>query len=212
MQNIGEVVDGQFVDELLENLKSIGVPLPSIQAILIEGSALYLDHPNGIDFKVIVEYCNPKAEVGRSFNIKGYKVECTHYTLEEWNSVDSSTQIFYYVTESPDMILVYGNDEGLKRFDVVRDRDLARKVLAFYDKYLFNAPQESVRGRGGEEAVRIPKKRLWNFLLFAYKIINGSHALTSEQLQAVQDAHDLKSTVEEYRNLFDRLQAVEEAI
>ena len=206
MRNIGEIVDKNFVATLLEEIQRIGVERKSVRAIFIEGSALYLDNPGDIDFKIIVAWHNPKAEIGKAFRIKGYKVECTYYTLDEWNSVDKSRRIFYYITESPDMILVYGTDEDFKRYDVVKDRDLARKVLGFYDKYLFNAPpKERVRGREDEE-IRMPQKRLWNFLLFAYKIMNGSHRITEEQMRVVQEAHDLKTSIEDHRALFECLQ------
>lgn len=211
MRNIGEVVDGQFVEELLKNLKSVGVSRESVRAIFIEGSALYLENPNDIDFKVIVKWRNLKAEIGKVFRIKGYRVECTYYTLDEWNRVDQSKRVFYYVTESPDMILVYGTDEGFKRFDVVSDETLARKVYNLYDKYLFNFKAlENTDRRSDEEPMKMPQKRLWNFLLFAYKIINGSHTLTAEQIRAVQDAHDLKTSIEDYRGLLDKLRNMED--
>ncbi len=209
MRSIGEVVDGRFVEALLDEMQKIGVERKSVHAIFIEGSALYLEHPNDIDFKIIVGWYNPKAEIGKPFRVMDCSVECTYYTLEEWNRVDQSRRIFYYVTESPDMILVYGTDEGFKRFDVIEDRDLAKKVLGFYDKYLFNAPPERMRARGGEEEYRMPQKRLWNFLLFAYKIMNGSHELSREQMRAVQDAHDLKASIEDYRTLFEELRRKE---
>lgn len=204
MQNIGEVVDGQFVDELLENLRAIGVSQESIRAILIEGSALYIENPHDIDFKVIVNRENPKAEIGKSFFIKGYKVECTHYTLDEWNNIDRSSRIYYYLTQTPDMILVYGTDEGFKRFDVVADEEIARKVYDIYDKYLFNYDAENAR-TAKRVRPKMPPKRLWNFLLFAFKRINRSHILTDEQRRLVQDAHDLKLSVESYRGLFKSL-------
>ena len=205
MRNIGEIVDKNFVATLLDEMQRIGVERKSVRAIFIEGSALYLDHPGDIDFKIIVAWHNPKAEIGKAFRIKGYKVECTYYTLDEWNSVDKSRRIFYYITESPDMILVCGTDDGFKRYDVVKDRDLARKVLGFYDRCLFNAPPKERRGREDEE-IRMPQKRLWNFLLFAYKIMNGSHRLTAEQMREVQAAHDLKTSIEDHRVLFESLQ------
>ena len=207
MKNIGEVVDGQFVEMLLDEMRKIGVERKSVRAVFIEGSALYLEHPGDIDFKVIVEWHNPKAEIGKAFRIKGYKVECTYYTLAEWNSVDKSRRIFYYITESPDMVLVYGTEDGFKRYDVVRDRDLARKVLGFYDKHLFNvSTTDRMRGRNEEEPITMPKKRLWIFLLFAYKIMNGSHTLTEEQMRETQAAHDLNTKIEDYRTLFESLQ------
>ncbi len=206
MRNIGETVDAQFVETLLDEMRRIGVERKFVRAIFIEGSALYLEHPNDIDFKIIVDWHNPKAETGKAFRIKGNGVECTYYTLEEWNRVDQSRRIFYYVTESPDMILVYGTDEGFKRYDVVKDRALARKVFGFYDKCLFNAPPKGRLHGREDEGIRMPQKRLWNFLLFAYKIMNGSHRLTEEQMREVQAAHDLKVSIEDYRTLFESLQ------
>ena len=211
MYNLQNIVDEQFVEDLLQRMHDIGVARKTVMAIFVEGSALYLANPNDIDFKVIVAWHNPKAEIGRSFTIKGYRVECTYYRLTEWNNVDKGKRIFYYVTESPDMILVYGSEVGFKRFDIVADRELARKVYGLYDKYLFNYEPPTRPARRGtareqeKNPMQMPPKRLWNFLLFAYKLYNNSHTLTEMQLQKVQDAHDCKSTLEDYRGLFVQL-------
>lgn len=211
MQELNSIVNERFVDKLLDQMAAIGVARRTVQAIFIEGSALYLENPGDIDFKILVTWHNPKAEIGRSFEIDGYKVECTYYTLAEWNAVDQTARSFYFITEAPDMILVYGSDLGFKRFDVVSDKALARKVLDIYGKQLFNY-QAPVRDNGrtmrnDADPLRLSSKRLWNFLLFAYKIQNGSHKLTAKQMQAVQNAHDGKTSVEDYRRLFAELDA-----
>lgn len=209
MRNIETIVSKQFIAALIANLSAIGITENNIECILLEGSALYLENPNDLDFKVIVKFINPKAELGRSFDIvcgdgETRKVECTFYTFKKWGKQPATRKLIYYVTESPDMITVYGNDAKFVRHDILTNRELARKVLLNYDKSLFNYVEENKK-QGYQPML---PKRLWNFLLFAYKLKNNSHEVTNAQLETIQDAHDLKLELEDYRSLFNEITAL----
>lgn len=204
MQNIRTIVNSQFVAILIANLNAVGITSNNIECILLEGSSLYLEECGDIDFKVIVKHYNPKAETLRSFSINGYTVECTFYTFKDWAKVASYKKLIYFVTESPDMITVFGNDAKFVRHDILTNRELARKVLLNYDKSLFNYVEENKK-QGWQPML---PKRLWNFLLFAYKLKNNSHEVTNAQLETIQDAHDLKLELEDYRSLFNEITAL----
>lgn len=71
------IITKSFIKELLYNLKCIGYERDNIECILQEGSSLYLDNYDDIDFKVMVKHINPNADIGRQFDVKGHKIDCT---------------------------------------------------------------------------------------------------------------------------------------
>lgn len=196
--DLKELKKNEFIEELLSNLNSIGISTYNVQCILAEGSALYLDNPNDIDLKIIVKRYNDKAETLKIFTIQNYKVECCYYTFRDWASVMSYRKA-YFIVESPDMICIYGDDSDFKRFDPVNDSNVKKYIVDIYNDCFFNY---SKKKKGSFE---LNPKRLWNFLLFAYKVLNKSNTLSKEQLATVQKAHDLELDKEEFRELFNEI-------
>ena len=190
-----------FVSELLANLSAIGYPLHSIICVLQEGSSLYLKDYGDIDFKVIVKSKNENADTSRQFDIDGHIVECVFYTLKEWNDIIKYKKMIYFVTESPDMKVVYGSDRKFVRHDVVKDKYVAKRVLENYDRCFFNYVEDSKKYGW----YPMEEKRLWNFLLFYFKCENKSHRLTQKQLKILQKAHDLKYSKTMFRDYFNKL-------
>lgn len=194
-----EIINDSFIEKLLIKINKIGITKYNIKCILLEGSALYLDSFNDLDFKVIVKYYAPKAETLFNFNIDGYTVECCYYTSTDWKKVHQNRKDAQYIAEAPDMITIYGHDDDFYRHDIVTDKNLQKYILDVYDKHLFNYNKKN------KETYLFKDKRLWNFLLFAYKVKNNSHTLSNKQLANLQLAHDGLLTKEEFRSLFDEL-------
>lgn len=194
-------ITNEFITELISNLESIGYSTNNIECILQEGSSLYLKNYDDMDFKVIVRHINPQAEIEKRFDIQGQTVECVFYTLREWNEVENFKNMIYFIAESPDMKLIYGSDRNFVRHDIVKDNNLAKKVLINYDKCLFNW-NEDYKKQGYWQ---MEEKRLWNFLLFYFKRENGSHKLTPKQLKILQKAHDLKYSKTMFKDYFNKL-------
>ncbi|MBQ4060412.1 MAG: hypothetical protein IJD46_00140, partial [Bacilli bacterium] len=163
-----------------------------------EGSSLYLETENDIDFKVIVKRYNPKAQVLKAFNIQGYRVECCYYTFKDWANIMNYKKA-YYLDQCPDMICIYGDDSNFVRFDPVNDKEVRKYLVKIYDEHLFNY-NENKKG-----SYEFKPKRLWNFLLFAYKLTNKSNTLTASQVATMQKAHDLELDKEEFRPLFNQI-------
>jgi len=181
------------IEILIKKLNEIGISPYNIICILQEGSSLYITNPNDIDYKVIVKKLNPVTDIEKDFLINGKTVQCVYYTEKEWNNV-MLDHIAYFITESVDMKCVYGDDSNFKRYDVVNDINVQKYVLGIYENHFF---KDSDKYLGD--------KRLWNFLVFAFKVINRSHKLTKEQLNLVQKAHDLKLNKEDYIPLLEKL-------
>lgn len=194
-----EIINEPFIEKLLVNISKIGITKYNIKCILLEGSAIYLDSFNDLDFKVIVKYYAPKAETLFNFEIDGYKVECCYYTSTDWKKVNQNRKDAQYIVEAPDMIKIYGNDDDFYRHDIVTDKNLQKYILDVYDKHLFNYNKKN------KDTYLFKDKRLWNFLLFAFKIQNNSNELTKEQLNILQKAHDLELDKEDYRPLFNQI-------
>ncbi len=194
-------VNSWFVSDLLFELKDIGYTTDNIICILQEGSSLYLKDYGDIDFKVIVKYRVPNAPEDRIFEINDQRVECTFYTQKEWRDIPNYSKMIYFITESPDMPCVYGFDKGFARHDIIKDKQLASKVLDNYDKCLFNF-REDYKKYG---YYQMPEKRLWNFLLFYFKWENKSHQLTPKQLKILQKAHNLKYPKTMFKDYFNKL-------
>lgn len=197
--NLNKIITDKFKELLIKNLNSIGIPTSNIECILVEGSALYLKKASDIDFKVILKRYNPKAETIKIFNINGFKVECCYYTFKDWSRVINYKKNAQYIVESADMICIYGDDSKFTRFDVINDNELQKYIINVYDHCLFNYEENNKNG------YKMKAKRLWNFLLFAFKIQNKSNTLTVDQLSVLQQAHDLVIDKEEYRPLFNEL-------
>jgi len=195
------MINQEFISELLSSLKSIGYGTDNIECVLQEGSSLYLKDYGDIDFKVIVKNRNPNADTNRQFDIQGKIVECVFYTLRDWNEIPNYMKMLYFITESPDMKLIYGSDKNFVRHDIVKDKELARRVLDNYDKCFWNY-QESYKIYG---YYPMEEKRLWNFLLFYFKCENKSHKLTQKQLKILQKAHDLKYSKTMFKDYFNKL-------
>lgn len=189
----------KIIKELIEELEKRGVRKNTIECILQEGSSLYLTNPNDLDFKVVVSHYNPKAETHKPIIIDNKKIECCFYTFKDWERVTSYKKA-YFIVESQDMICVYGDGSKFKRYNVLEDIKLQKYVLDIYDKYLFNVTNNKIKPFG--------KKRLWNFLLFAYRIKNNSRELIPAQIDMMQKAHDLKLEVIEVKPLFDSLKNI----
>lgn len=199
---LDRLVNESFVNELLNCINSVGIATYNIECILVEGSSLYLKKVNDIDLKVIVKRYNNKAEMIRSFNISNHKIDCTYYTLRDWEKVMEFKKDAQYIVESPEMICIYGNDENFKRFDPVNDKEVQRFVLSVYDKNFFNYDKKN------KTAFLMKDKRLWNFLLFAFKVKNKSNNINSFQLELLQKAHDLELKKEDYLPLFNEIKEI----
>jgi len=196
--DLSKIITKEFVEELISNLNKIGITTYNIECILAEGSSLYLETENDIDFKVIVKRYNPKAQVLKAFNIQGYRVECCYYTFKDWANIMNYKKA-YYLDQCPDMICIYGNDSKFVRFDPVNDKEVRKYLVKIYDEHLFNYDENK---KGSYE---FKPKRLWNFLLFAYKLTNKSNTLTASQVATMQKAHDLELDKEEFRPLFNQI-------
>ena len=194
-------IDNMFTSELLSNLSAIGYPLNSIICVLQEGSSLYLKDYGDLDFKVIVRSKNENADISRQFDIDGHVVECVFYTLKEWNDIVKYKKMVYFVTESPDMKVLYGSDRNFVRHDVVKDKFVAKRVLENYDRCFFNYVEENKKYGW----YPMEDKRLWNFLLFYFKRENKTHKLTQKQLKILQKAHDLKYQKTMFKDYFNKL-------
>lgn len=177
---------------LIECLNKIGISPYNIVCILQEGSSIYLDKYNDIDYKVILKKIVPEALIDQDFIIGGKKVQCVYYTEKEWENV-MLEQNAYFITECMDMKCVYGDDSNFKRYDIVNDINARKYVLGIYEKFFFS------------DNNYLEEKRLWNFLLFAAKVKNNSHKITRKQKKLIQKAHDLKLNKADYLPLFEKL-------
>lgn len=191
----------EFLETLIKNLNGIGVTTSSIQAIYLCGSALYIDSPNDVDLKIMVRSINPKAEILRNFNILGVEVQPHLYTFRDWKRV-REYKLATFIAESSDMLLIYGSEDNrFFKHDVTVDVEAQAYLLNIYDRYLFNYKKEN------KETYEFKPKRLWNFLLFAFKVLNASNTLTPEQIVELNKAHNKEVTLEEYRPLFEEIKS-----
>lgn len=188
----------QFVDELLENIKKIGISQRNIIAIFLVGSGLYLDEPNDIDVKVIIKQYNPKAETLRNFEIGGKKIQAHYYRLSDWEKV-KDYKVAYFITESEDMVLLYGDDTEFHRFNLTNNIENQRYVLNIYDKHLFNYDESDTKIHF------LGEKRVWNFLLFYYKVVKQSNELTANEKEQIGQAHKGLIGIENCRQKFNEL-------
>lgn len=196
--NYKEIITQEFIDKLIINLNSIGITTYNIECIFLEGSSLYLEKVNDIDFKVIIKKYVDKAETLKTFIIDGNKVECCYYTFKDWSNVLKYKKA-YFITECPEMICVYGDDTKFIRYDPINDKEVKKYLIKIYDEHFFNYDKNK---KGSYE---FKPKRLWNFLLFSYKYLNKSNTLTSEQIKTLQKAHDLELDKEDFRALFNQM-------
>ena len=99
---------------------------------------------------------------------------------------------------------IYGNDKDFVRHDILKDKELARRILENYDKGLFHYKNSNILYGYSP----MPPKRLWNFLMFAYKLKNNSHRLTKRQLKEIQKVHDSEVNVGQYEPLFNEISEI----
>lgn len=198
--NLQLINNETFVNQLIDNITSIGVPKTNISAMFLVGSALYLSNPNDVDVKVIVKNYNPKAEVSRNFVINGIKVQAHYYRFRDWARV-KDWKVANFIAESEDMILIYGDDSRFVRYDVTTDKANQEYILDIYDKYLFNYNPDN------KKTYQFKEKRVWNFMLFYFKVKNASNELTSLQLEELNNVHQNPS-IEYCRPFFEELQGL----
>lgn len=187
-------IDQKFSNRVLAQVLKHGYRECDIIAIFQVGSSLYLKNTGDIDFKVLVSELHGD-EYFPPFTYKGIKCECSIHSLKSWNNLDGQYRAIY-IAESNDMKLIYGCDKTVKKYDVLNDKDSQQYLMNLYNIALFNPTTMS---KPFEE------KRLWNFLLFAFKYKNKSERLTPKQLKVLQQAHDLKVDKEQFRGLFNEM-------
>lgn len=199
--NLQEIKTPKFTGKVLAKISGIGIPQNNIEAIFVVGSGLYLDSPADIDLKVIVRRYYVKAEVGRDFLIDGKKVQCHYYTKKDWANIKKYKKDAQYIAEASDMALIYGNDIGVVRHDVLTDKENQKFLIEIWGKHLFEHDENS-------KYYKFAEKRLWNFLLFYNKVINQTNELTAEQLDEMTQAHNGSITIEMLRPKYEQLKAL----
>lgn len=159
------------------------------------GSSLYVKHYDDFDFKVIVKKRTEHTGETLEEEILGTKVHLVFYTLTEWQDIMNERDQCV-VVECNEMECVYGSDSVFPRYDVVNDKEVQRYVLNLFDEQFFNVK---------DPEMYLGDKRLWNFLVFAFKVRNHSNKLSFYQKHLVNKAHDLKLDKEKFRPLFEKL-------
>lgn len=179
------IISDNFISDLFLQIEhEHNIPRDDIECILLCGSALYFENPHDIDFKVILKNTNNVSQKTLSkLNVQNYTVDCLYYTPASWKSVTKTHYPCQFITESPDLLCIYGSDKKFYRFDILKSKSLKKYIATIWDKYFFNI-------RNAKTDNLFTDKRLWNFLLFAYKILNNSHILTEQQKIQLQKAHD----------------------
>lgn len=191
--------------KLLKVLDLLGYKRNNIICIYQEGSSLYVKNPHDIDYKVIVHHYNPKAKHHLDFDIYNKRSQATIYTLYDWNNIYKYKKDCLFIAKGMDMKKIYGNDSELTRYDIITNKKFAKLVIEAYDKCLFNyVSANSIYGYP-----MMNERRLYDFLVFAYKIKNNSQKLTRKQLKEINMVHDMENpNIEEYRPLFNEISAL----
>lgn len=185
-----------FVEDLLKELQKVGVIKFNIVCILHYGSSLYVKNYDDYDFKVIVKHHTQHTKNTVETRVANTKVHVVFYTLSEWNNILNERDQCV-VSECNEMTCVYGDDSEFTRYDVVHDKEVQKYVLNLFDENFFNCTKDEFY---------LGDKRLWNFLLFAFKVRNKSNKLKWYQKHLINKAHDLKLNKENFRPMFERLQ------
>lgn len=188
-------IDRTFIALLVLELERNGISPFNIECILQYGSSTYVRKPDDYDFKVIVKKHSEHTHNLLDTTILDIKVQCVFYSLKDWNNI-LNERAQCVVAESTEMICVYGDDSNFKRYNIVEDKDAQKYVLSIYDEFFFNCKDQDFY---------LGDKRLWNFLVFAFKLKNKSNLLTKHQLSLINKAHDLKLNKEKFRPLFNSL-------
>ena len=183
------------VRDILKELKKKGVTKDNIICIFREGSSIYLDHYNDLDFKVVVKEMPDGNGAYFPTTIKGQNVEFVYVTVPMWNNI-MNRQAAYFLAECLDYELIYGDDSGFKRYDVFNDKKVQKYLVDIYDRYLFNFKDDGI-------AFPFSEKRIWNFLLFYFYWINERNVLSDKQREELQKAHDGVTNIDKYRSQFE---------
>jgi len=194
--NSRKLLTNEFVEDLLKELQKAGVIKFNIVCILHYGSSLYVKNYDDFDFKVIIKRRTPHTNNTIETRVLGSKVHIVFYTLSEWNNILNERDQCV-VSECNEMTCVYGDDSEFTRYDVVHDKEVQKYVLNLFDENFFNCTKDEFY---------LGDKRLWNFLLFAFKVRNKSNKLKWYQRHLINKAHDLKLNKENFRPMFERLQ------
>ena len=191
--------------KLLKVLDRLGYKRNNIICIYLEGSSLYCKNPHDIDYKVIVNHYNPKVKHHLDFDIDNQRSQATIYTLYDWNNIYKYKKDCLFITKGRDMKKVYGDESQLIKYDIIANKNFAKLVIEAYDKCLFNyVSTNSIYGYP-----MMNERRLYDFLVFAYKIKNNSQKLTRKQLKEINMVHDMENpNIEEYRPLFNEISAL----
>ena len=183
------------IRDILKELKKKGVKKDNIICIFQEGSSLYLEKYNDLDFKVVVKEMPNGNGAYYPTTIKGQNVEFVYVTIPMWENI-MNRQACYFLAESVDYKLIYGDPTGFKVYDMFNDKKLQRYLINIYDMYLFNFKDDGI-------AFPFSEKRLWNFLLFYFYYINERNVLSDKQREELQKAHDGVVNKEKYRPQFE---------
>lgn len=185
----------KFVDGVIAELQKVGVIKYNIVCIMHYGSSLYVKHYDDYDFKVIVKHHTPHTKNTVEGKVLNTKIHYVFYTMSEWNNILNERDQCV-VAECNEMTCIYGDDSEFYRYDVVIDKEVQKYLVTTYDEHLFNCE---------DQEFYLGDKRLWNFLLFAFKVKNQSDKLKWRQRHLINKAHDLKLNKEKFRPLFNEL-------
>lgn len=178
-----------YVDEILEYLEEHKIPKETVIAIYQTGSSLYFKDCGDVDIRVIA---TKRVPLPNQAYIDGKYCDIIVRTPEDWNHASEEKYESYFLAQCPDEILLYGSESKVKKYDPLTDKQVQSSILKFYEKKLFN------------DSLTKPKK-LWNFLLLAFKLQNNSNKLTEYQLKEMNKARKGLISAEKYRPLFDEL-------
>lgn len=175
---------------IIRLLNQLNIPLNEVICVWRFGSSLYVDNTNDTDIRAIVK---SNKYVGQ-FKVDDYDVCVMSKTY--WNSIKALSESDITIQQSHDFIKLYGDDNGLKKYDCIHDKDNIEWLLNIYDIYFFNCCERSKK---------LKAKLLYNFLIFAYRVLNHSSILTQEQKETIQKAHDNELDMEDYRYLLEKI-------
>jgi len=181
-----------FKTNLFKELEKFGVSKYNISYVLLYGSSLYVKHYDDYDFKIIVKRRTEHTKNTIETEVCGTKVHFVFYTIEEWNDLLNERDQCV-VAECNEMICIYGEKNKLKMYDCINDKEVQEYLITLYDEMLFNCENNDFY---------LGDKRLWNFLLFAFKFKNKSNHISWYQRLLINRAHDLKLDKEKFRPLF----------
>lgn len=180
---------------VLLDIEKHGISPYNIVCVLRFGSSLYVKHPDDYDFKVFLKKKTADSQSIIDSSLIFGKVQYILITPHEWNDM-LNLRGQCCIAGVDDMEVIYGDASSIRKYNVIEDKDVQKYVLNIYDYFFFNCT---------EPDYYLGEKRLWNFLVFYYKMKNHSNKLTRHQLKMVSKAHDLKFDKEKFRPLFEKL-------